>query len=173
MSHEVDNEWCRRQIVWACRGHDSLERAEVAGIYVDAVRDQIIEHCIPYAIKMRERIVHLPAMSRVDPKDLESAALWGLTEGVSCYRLSKGVLLTTHVTNWIRKRVLEARDEGHWAISKPPKALAADYMTGRLEGAEREAYIDTFVRQCRLPWEETDAWQDPVAEMGMHRGGRT
>lgn len=171
----VDNDWCRRQVVFACRGHDSFELAAIAGVYVERARDEVTTHCMPYALKLRERIVRLPEMSRVDGADLESAALQGLYEAVGCYRISKGVLLTTHIHTWVRKRVIEARNEGHWAISRPPTQLAADYMAGRLDPAARAAYIDRYVRQVPIPGEDDgvdSSYFDTPGAMGMLYGGR-
>lgn len=166
-SWRIDNAWCLRQIRSACRSHDSLEQASCAGLRIDRVRDEVITHCMPYAFRLSETIVRLPKMSRIDQSDLESAALFGLTEGVSCFKLSKGVLLATHTHVWIRKRLLEARNDGHWAIAKPPDDLAADYMADRLDPLEKEAYINTFIRQQQLPWEEDFQHRDNMGAPGQ------
>lgn len=162
MSDRVDNDWCRRQIVYGARGHDSLQAAAIAGSYIEPTLRDVVTHCAPYARKMSGRLVKLPGSSRIDPADLESAALWGLSEGVQSYRLSKGVAVSTHVTIWIRKRVLEVRYHEHWVVARPPEELAADYMAGRLDAAQHDAYIDRFVRHT-TPSEHSEDYEGPHA----------
>lgn len=126
--------------------HSCLRDAREAGVYVLPVRDRVVSICHPYAVRLAHRLIHLPDSSRIDPADLEGAAMLGLVEGVDSYQPRRGVQIQTHLWNRIRKRLNEERIKGHWTVMRPPWDLASRYMAGRMSESEQRSYVDTYVR---------------------------
>lgn len=142
----IDSTRATRLVIQVIGSHECIRDARVAGVQVIRVRDEVVTICMPYAYRLAHQLVKLPGVSRIDSQDIEGAALLGLVEGVDSFQPRKGVQIQTHLWNRIRKRVNEERVMGHWAIMRPPRSQVDRYMSGDMNKAEIEHYLDTFVR---------------------------
>lgn len=136
----------------ACGQYVSLREARVAGLPMMRARDEVVALCMPLATKFVAKI-NLPASSRVERGDLEQAACWAIVEAVDSFDHTKGVNIQTHLWNRMRLRVQRERDAQHWTVMKPPRWMSESYMSGRMNSAEKQQYLDRFINPGGLTHE--------------------
>ena len=142
----VDNDAVIILIRRACDPHTTINDAMIAGVpSARRASDRIVEYYADYAAKLSSNMCRkIPYDSRVEHEDMRAAALLGLVEAVNSYDITRGVMLTTHIWNRVRKRVNQEIIASHWHTLKPPKNMAEKYLGS---GLDPEKALD-YHRKC-------------------------
>lgn len=147
---KIDSQRAALLIARACGPYETLGQAMVAGRRVQRERDEAVEICMPYAGRLVNKLIVLPAQSRVEYQDLEGAALLGLVEAIDSFEHRRGVQIQTHCYFRMFKRICDERAQSHWTTAKPPRALIDKFMSGRMTPEEQQSYIVQFVGSWTL-----------------------
>lgn len=140
-----DVERAQRIAADAIGEHESFRAARCKGIYLLPQRAQVIEMCMPYAKHAGRKIIRLPEASRIDPKDIDAAAMVGLVEAVDSYKPALRKDIKLHIWWGVFHRVGEERTNGHWVVSRPDRAESRRYLGGKMTESERRTYEETFM----------------------------
>ena len=91
----------------------------------------------------------------IDPDDVVQASYEGLMVGLQKYDPSRGYQISTYVTFWIRKYVMNEIYHLHSRV-RPSKGYATQFFSGHLGRREAEAYIEKYMHTLDIGIADSD-----------------